>query len=106
MQDVIGHPHDFDPIIDTGFSGYLTLPSPVIAALGLPWLCRQHGILADGTIQILDVFTATANWEGRARLVEVDAVNAQSLLGMSMLQGHELWMEVVSGGNVRIRALP
>jgi len=40
VQDVNGQPHDIDAVIDTGFSGFLTLPPALIFALGLPWLCR------------------------------------------------------------------
>jgi predicted aspartyl protease len=42
ILDVIGitGPQPIDVIIDTGFSGFLTLPPATVAALGLAWLGR------------------------------------------------------------------
>ncbi len=37
-------------VIDIGFTGYLTLPPSIIAALQLTWLGREQGILADGSV--------------------------------------------------------
>ena len=49
-HDPTGQAHEFEAVIDTGFNGFLTLPPALIAALGLPWLCRQDGQLADGSV--------------------------------------------------------
>ena len=35
-----GQAQEVEAILDTGFSGSLTLPPAVIAALGLPWRTR------------------------------------------------------------------
>jgi clan AA aspartic protease len=106
VQGSSGQSVDVEAIIDTGFSGYLTLPPSLIAALGLPWVCRQHGLLADGSLHVFDVYEATVLWDGRARVVEIEAVDAQPLLGMRMLYRSELRIEVVDGGAVAISALP
>ena len=53
-QDANGQPHEVEAVIDTGFTGFLSLPLALIAALGMPWLCRQQGILADGSIQVFE----------------------------------------------------
>lgn len=45
-------------------------------------------------------------WDGNPRRVAVDAVDTDSLLGMSMLRGHELVMKVVKNGKVEISSLP
>lgn len=50
-----GQRQNTEAIIDTGFTGFLTLPPTRIAALGLSWLSRQSGILADGSVDIFDV---------------------------------------------------
>ena len=54
-----GHPQDIEAVIDTGFTGFLTLPPALVTALGLSWLCRQPGILADGRVEYFDVYIAT-----------------------------------------------
>jgi clan AA aspartic protease len=104
--DRSGQPREFEAVVDTGFSGSLTLPPALIAALALPWLCRQQGLLADGQIHIFDVYTATIIWDGQPRTVEVEAVDAQPLLGMDVMRGHELRIHVVAGGTVSIGPAP
>jgi clan AA aspartic protease len=106
VRDAGGQPLDVETGIDTGFNGFLTLPPPVIAALGLRWLCRQQGQLADGSVLAFDVYVATVNWHGQARNVEVEDTDAQPLLGMGLMQGSELRIEIVPGGSVIITELP
>ena len=55
VRDAGGQPHDVEVVIDTGFNGFLTVPPVLVAALGLPWLCRQQGQLADGNVLVFDV---------------------------------------------------
>lgn len=75
-----GQQQEIDAIIDTGFTGFLTLPPALIMTLGLPWLCRQPGILADGSVGLFDVYVCTAMWDGRPRTVEVEAANTEPLV--------------------------
>jgi clan AA aspartic protease len=106
IQDASGQAHDVETMIDTGYSGSLTLPPAQVATLGLSWLCQQRAVLADGSIQVLEVYTATIIWDGQPRIVEVDALDGNPLVGMTILEGHELRIKVVSGGMVTIEALP
>jgi clan AA aspartic protease len=106
VRDVGGQPHAVEVVIDTGFNGFLTLPPAQIAALGLPWLCRQQGLLADGSVQAFDVHVATVEWHGRPRSVEVEVADAQPLLGMALMQGSELRIRVAPGGPVNIAESP
>jgi len=100
-----GEMHQVEMVIDTGFNGFLTLPPTLVAALGLPWLCRQQGEPADGNVLALDVYVATVEWDGRPRIVEVDSADAQPLVGMALMQGSELRMQVLPGAPVTIAAL-
>jgi predicted aspartyl protease len=50
VQDATGGTRQIEVVIDTGFNGSLTLPTALVASLGLPWLCRQQGLLADGSV--------------------------------------------------------
>jgi clan AA aspartic protease len=105
VRDAAGQPHDVDAVIDSGFNGFLTLPPALIATLGLPWLCREDGQLADGSVQPFDVYVATVDWDGPSRNVEVEAADAQPLIGMALLRGSELRIQVVPGGSVSITGL-
>src|SRR5262245_56398385 len=74
--------------IDTGFTAFLTLPAALIETLALPWLCSQPGILADGSIDLFDVYVAVVLWDGQVRTVEVEGAESEPLVGMSLLDRH------------------
>jgi clan AA aspartic protease len=101
-----GQQQNTEAIIDTGFTGFLTLPPARVTALGLPWLSRQPGILADGSVDIFDVYVATVMWDGQPRTVEVEAADTEPLVGMSLLDHHSLQIDVLRGGVVTVSALP
>ena len=44
-------------------------------------------------------------WDEQPRVVEVDGAETDALVGMAMLDGHELRIAVVVGGTVSIDAL-
>jgi predicted aspartyl protease len=69
-------------------------------------IVEWHGQLADGTIMAFDVYVAIVEWHGQPRTVEVEAADAQPLLGMAMMQGSDLRIQVVPGGSVTIVTLP
>lgn len=64
VQGAGGQSQLIDGLIDTGFSGSLTLPATLINTLGLVWRCRQRGLLADGRIHVFDVYEAQVFWDG------------------------------------------
>lgn len=61
-----------DAVIDTGFSGFLTLPSNVIAALELIWKGRDVATLGDGTSCIFEVYIALIIWDGQYRTIDIN----------------------------------
>ena len=101
-----GQEREVEAIIDTGFTGFLTLPSTLIASLDLTWRGREQGVLGDGNIQVFDVYAATVIWDGQLRIVEVNAADTNPLVGMGLIYGHELRIRAVEGGAVTIEALP
>lgn len=100
-----GQEHEIEAIVDTGFDGWLSLPSSVIVQLGLTWLQRGRALLADGRESVFDIYEATVIWDGQVRRIPVDEAETAPLAGMSLLDGYELTMQVRSSGNVIIRAL-
>ena len=101
-----GQEHEIEAVIDTGFTGFLTLPATLIASLGLAWHGREQAFLGDGSTQVFDVYAATVIWDGQARTVEADAADTDPLVGMGLIYGHELRIRAVDGGAVTIEALP
>ena len=95
-----------DAVIDTGFSGFLTLPPNVIAALDLTWKGRDVATLGDGTSCIFDVYIATVIWDGQYRIIDINESETVSLIGMRLLRGYDLRIQTIEGGTVAIEALP
>ena len=101
-----GREQAIETVIDTGFNGYLTLPPDLIAALGLPFRRNGRALLGDGSTVTFDIHEAVILWGGRPRRIVVDAADTDPLLGMALLYGHELNLQVVEGGDAVIRPLP
>jgi predicted aspartyl protease len=95
-----------EAIIDTGFTGFLTINSATAAALGFPIRGQMRALLADGSETVLDVCTATATLFGVARKFDAQIVESTSLVGMKLLQGTRVSMYVVERGRVEIRPEP
>jgi clan AA aspartic protease len=92
--------------LDTGFTGFLALPSELIARLGLNCLGLKTAILADGREAILNQYEAVVDWHGGARRVPVLEVQGGALLGMALLDGSRVTFDVVENGPLRIEELP
>lgn len=100
LRSPLGTSQETDALIDTGFNGFLTLPPSLIAGLGLKRLARGRAILADGREQLFDIHAVVVLWDGQPLTVEADSADTDPLVGMGLLQGYELSMEVVDGGSV------
>jgi clan AA aspartic protease len=105
VHDASGVGNEFPAILDTGFGGFLTLPSSAIRTFELRSLGRQRGILADGTRAFFDVFSGSVEWDGRKRAVEIHAADAEPLVGMKLLDGYQLKINVRQGGRVEIEEM-
>jgi clan AA aspartic protease len=100
-----GQEQEIEAIIDTGFDGWLSLPSSLIVSLDLVWRQRGRALLADGRESVFDIYEATVVWDGQTRRIPVDEAETAPLVGMSLLEGYELTVQVRSAGNIIIRAL-
>lgn len=96
---------EIEAILDTGYTGWLTLPPTIIAALKLRWRTTGRGTLADGSVSLFDVYQTKVLWDGKLRNIFVDEFDATPLVGMSLLRGYELHMQVRSRGKIRIERI-
>jgi clan AA aspartic protease len=93
-------------VIDTGFTGFLSLPQSIIDELELPWSYSDFATLGDGSETLFDIHDANVIWDGQFREIEINSANTDPLLGMKMLRGYRLQVDTVQGGLVTIEALP
>jgi clan AA aspartic protease len=92
-------------VIDTGFDGFLSLPSEIIVRLRLPWTISNLATLGDGSEVLFDFYTGTVIWDGQYRTIDIAESETEPLLGMAMLYGYRLQIDTVEGGVVKIEAL-
>jgi clan AA aspartic protease len=97
--------HSLKAVIDTGYTGSLTLPPDVIADLGLLCIAQQEGVLGNGEVHLFDVYEGAVIWDGQVSTIEINESRSDPLIGMGLLEGYELRIESIAGGAVRIQAL-
>lgn len=95
-----------EAVVDTGFTGHLVLPPELVRELGLPLRGSRDSFLADGSVVSLDAYRVGVEWEDRMRVVPALAAEGGPLVGMALLRGSEIRIEIVDGGEVVIRPLP
>jgi clan AA aspartic protease len=100
-----GHAQEIDALIDTGFNGFLTLPPTVVTALGLARRSRGRVQLANGREELFDIYGVPVLWDGQPQYVEAEAVDTIPLVGMALLDGYDLHIQVTTGEQVVIQAL-
>ncbi len=105
---VVGGPNrrgEADFFLDTGFTGFLTLPPDAIAKLALPYVGIQPSSMADQSQTLLSIYRLTVLWDGEDREVDVLELEGAPLLGMSLLDGYEVRIQAVDGGLITIERL-
>lgn len=99
-----GPPRSIDAVVDTGFGGFLTLPPGLIAELRLQFEGMGRATLGDGSEIRFPFYEVAVHWDGSTRLGLADAADTTPLIGMTLLERHDLHIEAERGGRVRIAA--
>ena len=89
-------------VIDTGYTGFLSLPSEIITELNLSWTGIDRGTLGDGSEVTFEVYAAKVIWDGEYRDIPINEAETDPLVGMSLLYGYDLQIQAVEGGSVTI----
>jgi clan AA aspartic protease len=93
-------------VIDTGFTGFLSLPSSIVSELELSWSYRERATLGDGSETFFDIHDASIIWDGQFQDIEISVADTDPLMGMKMLRGYRLLIDTIQGGLVTIEVLP
>ena len=97
-----GQEIQLEAVIDTGFTDYLTLPPALISSLQLPFRESAEFVLAGGSAVSFATYAATVLWDGQEKNILVLASEGGPLIGMSLLYGYRIILDVVDGGMVTI----
>ncbi len=81
------------------------MPPALTATLGLRWQSADRATLADGSECVFQVYVGKLAWDGKLRTILVDEADTDPLVGMRLLRGHELRMQVRARGKVSIKRL-
>ncbi len=71
VRGFLGVEQDVEAVVDTGYTGFLTLPPDLIAALRLPFRRRSSAVLGDGRVAFFNVHEATILWDNELRRIPV-----------------------------------
>ena len=99
-----GQAQNIEAVIDTGYSGFLTLPTALVMELGLPFAYIGRALLANDDEVTFDVHDVMVLWDDQPRHIRADATGSTPLVGMLLLDRHNLNIEVERGGRVVIEA--
>ena len=105
LEDSTGAVQPCLSVLDTGFTGYVVLPPAIVRQLGLANRGRRRITLADGTTQMQNAYTASVVWHGERHVVRVFEIGDRPLIGMRLLAGSRVTLDVIDGGAVTIEPL-
>jgi clan AA aspartic protease len=105
--DPFSSPQTVTAVLDTGYTGALMLPHAVVQALTLRKLGKAFAILADGSQITVPVYRAFVLWHSQIwTSVDVAAADGDPLIGIGLLNGSRVTVDVTSGGSIVISPLP
>ena len=105
IEDRDGTQHSYQVVIDTGFDGTLSLPLADIERLGLREGDARIFELANGREYLSRTFNAVVHWDGGRYEVVVNEMGKRPLLGMELLSGRRVTLDVVEDGPVTVERL-
>ncbi len=100
VMDAYGELQQYEVIVDTGFTGWLTLPEAEIRRLGLVRAGSRYSIIASGNEEEFEYYETSVLWHGQLHEIEVFQSTDQPLLGMESLEGSRVAVDAWDGGNV------
>ena len=106
VLDGLGRSVPVAAVLDTGFTGDVSLPIPTIRRLQLRPMGQRMFTLADGEVSVMNTYAARANWHEEPLEVEVFESQGTAIIGMNLLWGNRITIEANDYGDILIEKLP
>lgn len=94
---------EIEVLLDTGFNGFLALPTSLIDDLALLPLGREQITLASGETQLTRKYEGTVRFAGTTQPVEIVQAGAP-LVGMGLLWEYDLYIQCIPNGSVAVES--
>ena len=104
LQGAGGRAREIEAVVDTGYTGFLTLPPALVDELELPFAYVGRAFLTNDDQVEFDLHDVTVLWDGQLRPIRAAATGSTPLVGMLLLDRHNLNIDVEDGGRVVIQA--
>ncbi|MCY7275323.1 MAG: clan AA aspartic protease [Phormidesmis sp. CAN_BIN44] len=106
-MDIILYPSkrvgvEIECVVDTGFEGFLTLPTAIIIDLGLPYIAPIDANLADNSRITTNVHQGIILWNGLERVIPILSMGRRPLIGTALLEDYHLSIDFCESGTVLI----
>jgi clan AA aspartic protease len=89
-------------VVDTGFTGELTLPPEAVKAMGFEFPYDEEIKLANDSREQVPVHVATIVWDGHEATTRVFAMGRRPLLGTALMDAKELVVQFADRGLVTL----
>ena len=106
LRGPTGQTQEIEAIVDTGFTGFLTVTPTMVVALELPFQIMGRATLADGRETTFPMHAVTVMWDGQAVTVDAEAAETTPLVGMRLLDDYRLCVDIHDDGLVTIERQP
>ena len=90
-------------VVDTGFSGAITLPLAAIMSMGLTFLKDRRINLANDADVVVPVYIGNILWHGAKYSVKIIASGRRPLIGVALLYDNLLGIDFVDTGIVTVQ---
>jgi predicted aspartyl protease len=94
-----------DFLLDSGFEGDLLIPAEYLAGLDAVYLGEHPFAMADSSYRRSPVYGLYVDWDGDERFTEAAVMESRPLVGIRMLLGKSVHMELTEGGGVIVEPL-
>ncbi len=88
-------------LIDTGFTGYLSLTRTWVHKLGLRVIDIQRGMTADGRVGYFETVDVWIIWHNELRVIRAQVLD-EPLIGTRLLRSHQASLQWVAGAQFEL----